>query len=75
LGKVELRTGRPAYAYYRCLGNDSYRFGGQRPCRNRQVRMDWLDEGVWREVARFLEQPERIEAEYHRRLQSLQDVL
>jgi site-specific DNA recombinase len=69
-----LSTGRPAYAYYRCLGNDGYRFGGQRLCRNRQVRMDWLDEVVWREVARFLEQPERIEAEYHRRLQSVQDA-
>jgi site-specific DNA recombinase len=69
-----LGAGRPAYAYYRCLGNDSYRFGGQRPCRNRQVRMDWLDEVVWREVACFLEQPDRIEAEYHRRLQSVQDA-
>jgi site-specific DNA recombinase len=36
--------------------------------------MDWLDEVVWREVACFLEQPDRIEAEYHRRLQSVQDA-
>jgi site-specific DNA recombinase len=36
--------------------------------------MDWLDEVVWREVARFLEQPDRIEAEYHRRLRSVQDA-
>jgi site-specific DNA recombinase len=36
--------------------------------------MDWLDEVVWREVACFLERPDRIEAEYHRRLQSVQDT-
>ncbi|WP_448192738.1 recombinase zinc beta ribbon domain-containing protein [Azospirillum sp. sgz301742] len=67
-----LRTGRPAYSYYRCTGSDAYRFGGQKLCQNRQVRMDWLDEVVWREIVQFLKQPDRIEAEYRRRLQSVQ---
>src|SRR5712692_11683098 len=30
------RKGKPrAYAYYRCLGTDAYRFGGERLCQNR----------------------------------------
>ena len=32
------RKNRPrAYAYYRCLGTDAYRFGGERICPNTQV--------------------------------------
>ena len=31
------------YAYYRCIGNDAYRFGGERVCDNLQVRTDKLD--------------------------------
>jgi site-specific DNA recombinase len=30
------------YAYYRCLGTDAYRYGGQRVCNNRPVRTDYL---------------------------------
>ena len=39
--------GRKKYAYYRCIGTDAYRFGGQRICDNNQVRTDRLDELVW----------------------------
>jgi len=28
------------YAYYRCIGSDAYRFGGERICHNQQVRTD-----------------------------------
>src|SRR3954469_12658071 len=38
--------GRVPYAYYRCTGSDAYRFGGQRPCWNKQVRPDMLDGAV-----------------------------
>ena len=38
------------YAYYRCIGTDAYRFGGQRICSNTQVRTDLLEVAVWREV-------------------------
>ena len=31
------------YAYYRCVGSDAYRFGGERVCANRQVRTDLLN--------------------------------
>src|SRR5499433_3589424 len=64
------RTGKPrAYAYYRCLGTDAYRFGGERVCQNTQVRTDLLDVAVWQEVCTLLAHPERLAEEYRRRLQ------
>src|SRR5207237_9470957 len=64
------RKGKPrAYAYYRCLGTDAYRFGGERVCQNTQVRTDRLDLAVWQEVCTLLAHPERLAEEYRRRLQ------
>src|SRR5215510_9226909 len=64
------RKGKPrAYAYYRCLGTDAYRFGGERICLNTQVRTDVLDLAVWQEVCTLLAHPERLAEEYRRRLQ------
>jgi site-specific DNA recombinase len=64
---------RRDYAYYRCCGSDAYRFGGERLCANQQVRTDRLDEAVWREVERVLEDPSWIAAEYERRLVQARD--
>ena len=64
------RKGKPrTYAYYRCLGTDAYRFGGERICQNTQVRTDLLDVAVWGEVCTLLAHPERLAEEYRRRLQ------
>ena len=64
------RKGKPrAYAYYRCLGTDAYRFGGERLCQNAQVRTDLVDLAVWQEVCTLLTHPERLAEEYRRRLQ------
>ena len=63
------RKGHPRdYAYYRCIGTDAYRFGGERLCENRQVRTDQLDAAVWQEVRQVLEEPERLVLEYQRRI-------
>src|SRR5215471_2828658 len=63
------RKGQPrAYAYYRCLGTDAYRFGGERLCQNTQVRTALLDLAVWQEVCTLLTHPERLAEEYRRRL-------
>src|SRR5215216_6582934 len=59
---------RCGYAYYRCIGTDAYRFGGERVCCNRQVRTDLLDKSVWCEARSLLENPERVVEEYRRRL-------
>jgi site-specific DNA recombinase len=61
------------YAYYRCIGTDAYRFGGERICTNPQVRTDLLDLTVWQEVCGLLEDPQRVEQEYQRRLAPPQD--
>jgi len=56
------------YAYYRCIGTDAHRFGGERICDNNQVRVDRLDELVWTQVLEVLRHPDRLEKEYQRRL-------
>jgi site-specific DNA recombinase len=60
------------YAYYRCIGTDAYRFGGQRICQNKQVRTDLLEEAVWEDVRALLSDPQRLEDEYQRRLKPVQ---
>jgi len=60
--------GKPRdYAYYRCIGTDSHRFGGNRVCSNTQVRTDTLEAAVWLEVCSLLKNPQRLEVEYQRR--------
>lgn len=61
--------GKPwRYAYYRCIGTDGYRFGGERVCDNHQVRTDTLDQAVWEEVCQLLGDTDRLQQEYQRRL-------
>src|SRR5947199_9073092 len=71
-GKAISPSGRKhherSYAYYRCIGADAYRFGGVRLCWNKQLRTDLVDEAVWHEVCRLLEEPERLEQEYRQRM-------
>ena len=63
------RKGHPrSYAYYRCVGSDAYRFGGERLCRNPQVRTDRLEAAVWQEVRALLQEPGRLVREYQQRL-------
>ncbi len=63
-GKGQVRN----YAYYRCVGTDAYRFGGQRVCHNKQVRTDNLDLAIWHKVRDLLERPDYLAQEYNRRL-------
>jgi len=56
------------YAYYRCIGTDAYRFGGERVCWNKQVRTDLLEGAVWEDVSAILRDPDRVRQEYQRRL-------
>ncbi|MGH2412391.1 MAG: recombinase family protein [Microcystaceae cyanobacterium] len=55
------------YAYYRCIGTDAYRFGGNRVCSNTQVRTDTLEAAVWQQVCSLLKNPQRLYLEYQRR--------
>lgn len=55
------------YAYYRCIGTDSYRFTDGPVCDNRQIRTDELDQTVWQNVKEVLNDPERVLNEFTRR--------
>src|SRR5262245_56616268 len=55
------------YAYYRCVGTDAYRFGGQRVCNNGQCRTDLVDKAVWEDACALLADPERVRREHERR--------
>jgi site-specific DNA recombinase len=57
------------YGYYRCIGSERYRFGGEQRCHNTPLYTSTLDEAVWREVRDLLEHPDRLHEEYQRRLQ------
>ena len=54
--------------YYKCIGSDSWRKLGGPVCDNRAVRQDFLDQIVWNEVIRLLEDPTLIQQELDRRL-------
>jgi len=55
--------------YYKCIGSDGWRKLGGPVCDNaRFVRQDLLDQIVWAEVLRLLEDPTLIQQELDRRL-------
>jgi site-specific DNA recombinase len=55
--------------YYKCIGSDGWRKLGGPVCDNRRlVRQDLLDQIVWAEVIRLLEDPTLIQTELDRRL-------
>jgi len=60
--------------YYRCIGSDAWRHLGSSVCDNRPVRQDVLDEVVWTEVIRLLEDPTLIKDELERRLDAAKDA-
>jgi site-specific DNA recombinase len=60
-------SARPIH-YYRCIGSDAWRHLGGPLCDNRPVRQDLLDQIVWTEVIRLLEDPALIHQELERRL-------
>ena len=67
VSSTNAKKGKP-YVYYRCIGTDAYRFGGEKICDNRQIRLEVLEEAVWDQVIQVLKDPERIKREYNRRL-------
>jgi site-specific DNA recombinase len=55
--------------YYKCIGSDGWRKLGGPVCDNsRMVRQDLLDQIVWAEVIKLLEDPTLIQQELDRRL-------
>jgi len=57
--------------YYKCIGSDGWRKLGGPVCDNRRmVRQDLLDQIVWAEVIKLLEDPTLIQQELDRRLEA-----
>ena len=69
--RTTTRTTTKRIYYYRCIGSDNYRHVGGRVCNSRPIRADELDELVWEQVRRLLEDPALVRAEIDRRLVAL----
>src|SRR6266700_1160356 len=67
LYRTSTRTSKHQLHYYRCLGSDGYRRLKGPVCTNRPVRQDYLDQFVWNEIIRLLEDPALVQAEIDRR--------
>jgi site-specific DNA recombinase len=57
------------YVYYRCLGTDKYRHGGDALCTNKSVN-GRVEEAVWLDLCALLKDPDRLQREFERRLQA-----
>jgi len=68
LSRTSTRSSARKIHYYRCIGSDAWRHLGGPVCDNRPVRQDLLDQIVWTEVVRLLEDPVLIQQELDRRL-------
>jgi site-specific DNA recombinase len=67
--RTSTQTSARKIHYYKCLGSDGWRKLGGPVCDNdRLVRQDLLDQIVWAEVIRLLEDPTLIQQELDRRL-------
>jgi site-specific DNA recombinase len=55
--------------YYRCSGQDGYRWANGRVCSAHPIRVEALDELVWEQTRHLLEEPELVLQEYSRRTQ------
>ena len=74
LYRTSTRTSKGKLYYYRCLGSDAYRHLRGALCHNRPVRQDYLDEYVWREIIRLLEDPALVQAEINRRMEEARNA-
>jgi site-specific DNA recombinase len=68
LSRTSSRSSARKIHYYRCLGSDAWRHLGGAVCDSRPIRQDLLDQVVWQEVIRLIEDPALISAELDRRL-------
>jgi site-specific DNA recombinase len=74
LSRTSTRSSARLIHYYRCIGSDAWRHLGGPRCDNRPVRQDLLDQIVWTEVIRLLEDPALIQHELDRRLAAARDA-
>jgi len=72
--RTSTQTSARKIHYYKCIGSDSWRKLGGPVCDNgRFIRQELLDQIVWAEVIRLLEDPTLIHQELDRRLAAAHD--
>ena len=69
LYRTATRSSARKIYYYRCLGSDAWRYAGKARCDERPIRQDLLENIVWTELVRLIEDPTLIQAELTRRLE------
>jgi site-specific DNA recombinase len=74
LYRTSTQTSARKLYYYRCIGSDAYRHLKGALCDNPPVRQDHLDEVVWQELLRLLEDPNLIQKELNRRLEAAKNT-
>ena len=74
LYRASAQTSKRRLYYYRCLGSDAYRRLKGAVCKNRPIRQDYLDQFVWKEIIRLLDEPTLIQAEIDRRMKASRDT-
>jgi site-specific DNA recombinase len=72
--RISTRTSKRRLHYYRCLGSDGYRRLKGPVCTNRPIRQDALDELVWKEIIRLLDDPMLVQGEIDRRQQAARNA-
>jgi len=74
LYRASARTSKRKLYYYRCLGSDAYRRLKGALCTSRPVRQDYLDQVVWDEIIRFLEDDTLMQREINRRKEAARNT-
>jgi site-specific DNA recombinase len=74
LYRASTRTCKQRLHYYRCLGSDGYRRLKGPVCTNRPLRQDALDEFVWKEIIRLLDDPTLVQTEIDRRREAARNA-
>jgi site-specific DNA recombinase len=67
LYRTSTHTSKQKLNYYRCIGSDGYRRRNGPVCTSRPIRQDDLDQFVWSEMMRLLDDPGLIQTEIDRR--------
>ena len=74
LYRTSTRTCKQKLNYYRCIGSDGYRRLKGPVCSNRPLRQDAMDEFVWKEIIRLLDDPTLVQGEIDRRQQAARNA-
>jgi site-specific DNA recombinase len=74
LYRTSTHTSKQQLNYYRCIGSDGYRRLNGPVCTNRPIRQDYLDQFVWSEIMRLLDDPGLIQTEIDRRREAARNA-